>query len=372
MQEIQDVPTLLIDTDRSFPTRWTRPVSFRVALILAAGLLPVAGCNRGHSADVVATVNGHAIMRKELDRGYQQQLGESPQQQQLSQEQADSLRLNVLRALIDQEIVEQRAAKMNLTATNEEVDAKFAEMKAPYTEEQFQERLKASNQTVDDLKHALRQNLTIGKLLNKEINSKITVTDADVANYYNQNKAGFNLRETQYHLAQIQVTDMPAAQAGNLQNSKATNDVDAKRKIQALKNRLDSGEDFGTLAMNFSEDPESAPNGGDKGFVGESQLHVDPAIFAAVTKLKAGEVTEILPLLDGQSKKPVGYAIYKLLSRDPPGQRDLNDPRVQQAIRQQLRDGRSQLLKAAYLEMVHDQAKVENFFAEQIFKNDAH
>jgi peptidyl-prolyl cis-trans isomerase SurA len=371
MQEIQDVPTLLIDTDRSFPMRCTRQVSLRAALILAAGLLPVAGCNRGHSADVVATVNGHAIMRKELDRGYQQQLGESPQQQQLSQEQADSLRLNVLRALIDQEIVEQRAAKMNLTATNEEVDAKFAEMKAPYTEEQFQERLKASNQTVDDLKHALRQNLTIGKLLNKEINSKITVTDSDVANYYNQNKAGFNLRETQYHLAQILVTDMPA-QAGNLQNSKATNDVDAKRKIQALKNRLDSGEDFGTLAMNFSEDPESAPNGGDKGFVGESQLHADPAIFATVTKLKAGEVTEILPLLDGQTKKPVGYAIYKLLSRDPPGQRDLNDPRVQQAIRQQLRDGRSQLLKAAYLEMVHDQAKVENFFAEQIFKNDAH
>ena len=112
------------------------------------------------------------------------------------------------------------------------------------------------------------------------------MTDADVANYYNQNKAGFNLRETQFHLAQIQVTGQPAPQAGNLQNSKATNDVDAKRKIQALKNRLDSGEDFGTLAMNFSEDPESAPNGGDKGFVGESQMHSDPAIYAAVTKLK--------------------------------------------------------------------------------------
>jgi peptidyl-prolyl cis-trans isomerase SurA len=374
MQEIQEVPTLLTETDRYFPKHCSRQVSFPVALILAVGLLPAAGCNRGgHSADVVATVNGHAIMRKDLDRGYQVQLGDSPQQQQLSQEQADSLRLNVLRALIDQEIVEQRAAKMNLTATNEEVDAKFAEMKAPYTEEQFQERLKASNQTVDDLKHALRQNLTINKLLNKEINSKITVTDSDVTNYYNQNKAGFNLRETQYHLAQIQVTGQPAPQSGNLQNSKATNDVDAKRKIQALKNRLDSGEDFGTLAMNFSEQAETAPNGGDMGFVGESQMqHADPAVFAAITKLKAGDVTEILPLLDGQSKRPVGYAIYKLLSRDPPGQRDLNDPRVQQAIRQQLRDGRSQLLKAAYLEMVHDQAKVENFFAEQIFKNDAH
>ncbi len=308
------MPTLLTEINPCFPVRRSRQVSFPVALILAAGLLPAVGCNRGgHSADVVATVNGHAIMRKDLD----------------------------------------------------------AEMKAPYTEEQFQERLKASNQTVDDLKHALRQNLTIGKLLNKEINSKITVTDADVANYYNQNKAGFNLRETQYHLAEIWVTDMPSAQPGNLQNSKATNDVDAKRKIQALKNRLDSGEDFGTLAMNFSEQPETAPNGGDKGFVGESQLHADPGIFGAISKLKAGEVTEILPLLDGQTKKPVGYAIYKLLSRDPPGQRDLNDPRVQQAIRQQLREGRSQLLKAAYLEMVHDQAKVENFFAEQIFKNDA-
>jgi peptidyl-prolyl cis-trans isomerase SurA len=370
MREMQDVPTSLTETN-CFTICSFRQVTFPVVLVLAAGLLSVAGCNRGHSADVVATVNGHAIMRTELDRGYQAQLNDAPQQQQLSQDQADSLRLNVLRVLIDQEIVQQRAEKMNLTATNEEVEAKFAEMKAPYPEEQFQERLKASNQTVDDLKRALRRNITIDKLINKEINSKITVTDADVTNYYNQHKAEYNLRETQYHLAQIQVTSL-ATQPGNLQNSKATNDVDAKRKIQALKNRLDSGEDFGTLAMNFSEDPESAPNGGDKGFVGESQLHADPTIFNTITKLKPGEITDIMPIVDPQSKKPVGYVIYKLLSRDAPGQRDLNDPRVQQAIRQQLREGRSQLLKAAYLEMVHDQAKVENFFAEQIIKNDAH
>jgi peptidyl-prolyl cis-trans isomerase SurA len=372
MREMQDVPTLLTDTDRSFTMRSFHQVSFPAVLVMVAVLMTATGCNRGHSADVVATVNGHAIMRTDLDKAYQMQLGDAPQQRQLPQVQADSLRLNVLHALIDDEIVEQRAAKMNLTATNEEVDAKFAEMKAPYTEEQFQERLKASNQTVDDLKHALRRNLTIDKLWNKEINSKITVTDADVANYYNQHKAEYNLRETQYHLAQIQVTDQPSAQPGNLQNSKAANDVEAKRKIQALKTRLDSGEDFGTLAMNFSEQPETAPNGGDMGFVGESQMHADPAIFNAITKLKAGEMTDILPLLDAQTKKPVGYAIYRLLSRDPPGQRELNDPRVQQAIRQQLRDGRSQLLRAAYLEMVNDQAKVENFFAEEILKNDAH
>jgi len=373
MRNIEDVPSLPTNNERTFNTRTFRGISVPAVLILASGLLPIAGCNHGHSADVVATVNGHAIMQPDLDKAYKAQLGDAAQQhQQPSPEQADSLRLNILRQMIDEEIVEQRATKMNLTATNEEVDAKLAEMKAPYTEEQFQQRLKASNQTIDDLKHALRRNLTINKLLNKEINSKITVTDADVTNYFNQNKAQFNLIETQYHLATIQVTDLPSPQPGNLQGSKATNDVEAKKKIQALKNRIDSGEDFGTIASNWSEQPETAPNGGDMGFVGESQLHSDSSVFAAVTKLKAGQITDILPLLDAQTKRPAGYAIYKLISREPAGQRDVNDPRVQQAIRQQLRDGRSQLLKSAYMEMVHDQAKVENFFAEQIFKNDAH
>src|ERR1700679_1251934 len=228
MREMQGLLESWMNTHRYLTRRTLRQISLPVALILAAGALPITGCNRGHSADVVATVNSHAIMRSDMDKAYQAQLGENPQQRQLPQEQADSLRLNVLRELIDEEIIEQRAAKMNLTATNEEVDAKFAEMKARYPEDQFQERLKASNQTVDDVKRLLRRNLTINKLLNKEINSKISVTDADVANYYNQHKAEFNLIETQFHLAQIQVTDVPSAQPGNLQNSKATNDADAK------------------------------------------------------------------------------------------------------------------------------------------------
>ncbi|HZY61800.1 MAG TPA: SurA N-terminal domain-containing protein [Edaphobacter sp.] len=357
---------------QALPAHSHRQVAAPIALLLAAALLPVAGCKHGHKADVVATVNGHAIMQSEMDKAYEAQIGAQQQQQPLSQDQADSLKLNVLNALISEEIVEQRAAKMNLAATNEEVDAKLAEMKAPYTEEQFNEKLKASNRTLDDIKHDLRRTLTINKLLNKEINSKINVTDADVSSYYDKHKAEFNLIETEYHLAQIRVTDIPTSQPGNLQNSKATNDAEARKKIQALKNRLDSGEDFGALAMNFSENPDTAPNGGDMGFVTAEQMKTDPAVYSAIMKLKPGQFTDILPLLNGQDKKPVGYVIYKLISIEPAGQRDLKDPRVQQAIRQQLHDGRSQLLKNAYFEMLRDQAKVENFFAEQIFKNDAH
>jgi peptidyl-prolyl cis-trans isomerase SurA len=344
-------------------------------LMIAAGLFAMAGCNQGHSADVVATVNGHAIMRADLEKRFQDQLRGAQQQQpqqQPTKEQADSLRLQALHELIDAEIIEQRAAKLNLTATNEEVDAKIAEMKAPFTEEQFQERLKESNQTLDELKHNVRQGLTGNKLLNKEINSKITVTDADVTNYFNQHKSEFNLVETQYRLAQIVVTSTPSPQAGNLQGSKATNDIEAQKKIKALKNRLESGEDFGALAMNFSEDPATSSSGGDMGFVAESQMQRDPAVFVAITKLKPGQVTDVLPLIDPQTKKPGAYRVFKVLSRDPAGQRDLSDPRVQQAIRQQLQDGRSQLLKAAYYEMLRDQSKVENFYAEQIFKEDAH
>lgn len=343
-------------------------------LLAVIGLLSAAGCNRSHSADVVATVNGHAIMHVDMEKSYGAQLGDAQGQepQPQSQDQADSLRLNVLQAMINEEIVQQRAAKVNLTATTEEVDAKFAEMKARYTEEQFDQRLKANHTSPDDVKHDLRRQLTINKLLNKEINSKITVTDGDVSNYYNQHKAEFNFIETKYHLAQIQVTSAPSAQPGNLQGSKATNDAEARKKIQALKNQLDSGADFGTIAMNFSEQPETAPNGGDMGFVAESQMRSNPAVYAAITRLKAGDVTDIMPMVDPQTKKTAGYAIYRLLSREAAGQRDLNDPRVQQAIRQQLHEGRSQLLKNAYFEMLRDQAKVENFFAEQIFKSDAH
>ena len=350
--------------------------SHRTALAAGALLLSlslIAGCNRGHSSDVAATVNGHTILKTELEKYYKNSLGDHRQTEAPTVEQADSLRLNILHQLIQEEIMQQRAAKLNLVATDAEVDAKIAELKAPYTPEQFDQSLKDKGLTLDDLKHEYRRTLTNDKLLNKEINSKINVSDAEITNYYNQHKSEFDLAEAQYHLAQILVTSIPSPQPVNLQNSKAGNDADARKKIQALHNRLESGEDFGAVAMNFSEQPNTSGSGGDMGFIPESQLRADVNIYNSVIKLKAGQITEILPFYEPPpSKKVVGYAIYKLISREPAGQRELGDPRVQQAIRQQLREGRSQLLKAAYFEILQDQARVENFYAEEIFKNDAH
>ncbi len=348
-----------------------RSVHLLLASPLALALVFLAGCHKGPQQGVVATVNGNPIFQTEVDKAYQAQLASNAQQQTPTQDQEDSLKLNILHTLIVEAIIDQRAAKQGLTATDAEVDAKLAEMKAPYTEEQFQAKLKASNLTLDELRSDVRRSITEDKLLNKEINSRINVSDADVTNYYNTHKADFNLIEPAYHLAQIEVTDQGASQAGNLQNNKATNDADARKKIQAIQNRIASGEDFGELAANFSENPQTAPNGGDMGFITESQLKTNPTIYAAISKLSPGQVTDIIPQVDSTTHKPVAYFIFKLISKDSAGQRDLNDPRVQQSIRQQLHDSRAQLLKSAYFEILTDQTKVENFFAEQVFKRDA-
>lgn len=350
----------------------------RVKALGASALLVcllATGCAHTHGADIVAKVNGKPIESKDVDTLYANSLGDNAQQQHPSVEQQDIVRLGIVRQLIDEEILAQRASKLNLQATDEEVDSQINEMKAPFTQEEFNKRLAEKHLTLDDLRRDIRRSKTTDKLFNKEINSKINITDADITAAYNAHKAEYNLVEPEYHLAQIVVTSQPAPTGGNavgnLQNSKAANDAEAKRKIQMLHNRLESGEDFGTLAANFSERADNASSGGDMGFFPESQLRSDMTVYDAVAKLKPGQITDVLPLLDPTTRKPVGYAIYRLMDREAAGQRDLNDPRVQQSIRQQLRETRSQLLKNAYLEVLRDQARVENYFAENIFKNGA-
>jgi peptidyl-prolyl cis-trans isomerase SurA len=337
------------------------------AVAIGSGVLfsAIAGCHRSPSADVVATVNGKEILRADLERNYQSSLGDSPQKP--STEEADIRRLSVLHQMIQDEILQQEAAKLNLTASDEDVNAKLTEIHAPYTDEQFNDMLKQRNLSLEDFKRDIRRGLTETKLMNKEIESKINITDAQIAAFYAAHKADFDLIEPQYHLAQIVVTTAPAQQSPNLQGEKPANDGDAKRKIDAAYSQLESGVDFATVAVNVSEDPNTASNGGDMGFVRESQLKADTEVYDAISKLKPDQFTDAIPEYDS-GHKVAGYAIFKLISREPAGQRELNDPRVQQAIHQSLHDSQKQLLQTAYLETLTDGAKVRNFLAEQILK----
>jgi len=358
-----------LQVESAFPVR-ARSAAY--ILLSAAVLISVAGCKHSLSPDVVATVNNKEILRAELDRQYaiyKTRQGDSPQEP--SAEQADILKLAILRSMIEEEILQQRAAKFNLTASDEDVNAKLTEMKTPLTQDEFNRQLKQNNQTLDDLKRDISRQLTQGKLLNKEIESKINITDAAISDYYNTHKALFNFIEPSYNIARIVVSTAPAAQTTNLQNNKASSDADAKKKIEALHAKLDNGEDFGSLAANYSEDKDSASNGGDMGFVPDSQLHSAPDVYNAINQLKPGQFTGILPMIDPASHRIIGYSIYKLISKEAAGQRELGDPRVKQAIHQSLHDDQKQLLQKAYIEMLDDDAKVHNYLADQILKDGA-
>jgi peptidyl-prolyl cis-trans isomerase SurA len=333
-----------------------------------AGLLPLAGallfglagCKQEvqHAPDVWALVNGKEIKRDDVDKYYRTRV--NPEGQQPSQEEVLSLKLNVLDELINNEILLERAKKLNLEASDGEVEDKFTEMKSPYTEEEFQRQLKERGLSVDDLKKGMKRQLSTEKLMNREVVAKISITDQDVTDFYAANKAQFNVAEPQYRIAQIVVTPRKEPQIRNRKNDDATTDAEAQRKVKMLVDRLNSGADFAQLANDYSEDMNSAATGGDLGYVPESALNQsDPALKKMVVGMKPGQVSPVLSLKDR-------YVILKLVTRESPGQRNISDPQVQQTIRDTLRNRKEQLLRSAYLAVARDEARVRNFLAEQV------
>ena len=343
-------------------TRFTR--HFAAALPLAVLLVTTfSGCNKQkqHSSDVWAVVNGKEIRQDEVEKYYRTRV--NPEGQTPSQEEALSLKLNVLDELINNEILIERAKKLNLEASDGEVEDKFTELKSPYTEDEFQRQLKERGVSVDDLKRDLRRQLSIQKLLNREVVAKISTTDQDVTDFYNANKAQFNVAEPQYRIAQIVVTPRKEPQIRNRKNDDATNEAEAQRKIKMLMDRLNSGADFGQLAMDYSEDMNSAATGGDLGYVPESALNQsDPALKKLVIGMKPGQVSQPIQLKEG-------YRILKLITRESPGLRGIAEPQVQQTIRDTLRNRKEQLLRAAYLAIARDEARSTNYLAQQVIES---
>ena len=324
------------------------------AVVLVAFL---SGCGSAPPKDAAAKVNNKIVTFAELDRQYQSQFATPPR---ANDDQTTIQKLEVLRTLIDNEIMLQRAEKLGLLATDTDVDAKFNELKAPYTQEEFQKQLKERNLTQEDLKAQLRRDLSILRLFNREITSKISISDQEISDFYNNNKSMFNLPEPTIHMAQIVVTKQADPNVRNLKQDKATSDDQAKKKIAMIRRRIDSSEDFGILAQSYSEDPATTQNGGDLGFIPESALDkVSPEFRRLVLATPPGRITPMIPSAEG-------YRIIKIISREPAGQRELNDPKVQQNIRETLLNRKDQMLKHAYYEVARNETKVINYYALSI------
>jgi peptidyl-prolyl cis-trans isomerase SurA len=310
--------------------------------------------------DVWAAVDGKEITRGEVEKDFRSRV--NPEAPEPSQEEALSLKLSILDELVNSEILLERANKMNLVASDAEVEDKFTESKSPFTEEEFQRKLKESGLAVNDLKSDIRRQLSIQKLLNREVVAKISITDQDVSDFYNKNRAQFNVVEPQYHIAQIVITPRPDPSVHNRKSDKAGNEAEAGRKAAMLAQKLKAGADFAQVAMDYSED-STASSGGDIGFVPESAFNrSDPSLKRMVLSMAPGQVSQPIPGAGG-------YRILKLIAKEPAGQRDLSDPQVQQGIRDALRNHKEQLLRSAYITEARDEAHVTNYLARQILES---
>ena len=161
------------------------------------------------------------------------------------------------------------------------------------------------------------------KVFEREVISKIIVTDDDIKAFFEANKASFNRAEDAVHIAQITVTPTRANQQINRSGNDAGTPQEAQAKAQMLMERLKAGAPFAELAADFSEDPESAQRGGDLGFVPISalrQAQVAPALRDAVLNSQPGSVRMVS--IGG------GHTIVLVVARDTAGQKDPSMPQV--------------------------------------------
>ena len=161
-------------------------------VLLAIAELAISGCRshgNGGSAEpgVMAQVNSYKVQRSELDKAYNTQVGGAPQKPTATEESA--LRLQILDQIIQTQLILQRAEKLGIKVSSDDVEARLTKAKTPYTREQFQKKLQDIGLSEDDYKTYLQHGLIVDKVIEKEITPKLTVSDAEVNAFYDQHKA---------------------------------------------------------------------------------------------------------------------------------------------------------------------------------------
>jgi peptidyl-prolyl cis-trans isomerase SurA len=333
------------------------------ALICAATFL-IAACQSKPapppapqvSSDAWATVNGREITRQRVETEFQRNRDPS---QPVSTEDALSAKLAILDELIVEDVLLARAATLKIDIPQAELDAAYAEAKKNIPDDAFQQELTRRNLTVADMRDGLRRDLLTRKVLERDVTSKITVTDQEVTDFFNANRGQFNLPEDAYHLAQIVITPAPDPQVTNRNHDDAKTPEAAAAKLSMLMERLKTGTPFADLARDYSEDPESAPRGGDLGMVPLSRIkQAPPALRDAALTVTPGNAKV--------ASQGGAHTIVYVVSREPAGQRDLSTPGVKDRITTALRQRREQLLRSAYLTAARSDAVVVNFLARRV------
>jgi peptidyl-prolyl cis-trans isomerase SurA len=342
------------------------------ALVFLSGSIFLAfllsGCGAGgteaNDSTIAATVNGHSILLKEVERGVTQQAG--GQQSKLSQLELAQARLQVLSNLIQREVLFQRAEREKLLPTEDEIDGAINTQKqqSGMTSEDFERSLKEQNLSMETLREEARKDLSISKLQDK-YSSKISISNQEVEDFYNNNKQQFvNARGVA--LAMIMVDPADNSPQGIANDAK--NEAEAKLKIDNIYQQLQGKADFATVARAKSEDINTVARGGDIGFATEEDLKNNgfpPELVANLFgSMQVGDYTQPIRFNSGK------WYIFKLADKRLTTENlTLESPGVRQQITQGLTNQRKQILNAALVETAMNEAKVVNHLAANMLNN---
>ncbi|MFJ7640601.1 peptidyl-prolyl cis-trans isomerase [Peribacillus sp. NPDC097206] len=165
---------------------------------------------------------------------------------------------DVLEEMVDKEVVGQAAKKYKVTISEDEVDRELKMMKTMYgTAGQNLSKSKAQ------WKQEIQSNLLLEKLLTKDV----TVSEATMEDYYENNKDIYRIPTT-YHISQITTS--------------------TKAQAEQIIKELNKGVSFPVLAMEKSLDEFTANQGGDMGYISQDNEQISKAYISAAEKLKVG------------------------------------------------------------------------------------
>ncbi len=316
-----------------------------------AGGTPATGAAAGQAAtpaapkpvpaqlpDVLARVNGNAIDRGEFERALKsleaQAGGPVPPAQR------DAIYRQMLDQIVAMKLLSQEAIAKKVPLPDTEVDGRVNQVKSQFPDEAaFTAALAQRQMTPDKLRSEIKQQMQAMKLVEMEIVPTVTVTEADCNDFYAKNPDKFQEPEA-VHVSHILIR-VP-------ENADEAAKKKARTEAQTVLAQLKKGGDFAALAKQHSQDPGSAANGGDLGFVAKGQT--TPAFDEAAFKLKAGQ-------LSGLVESPFGFHIIKMVAHRDARVVPLQEVKPQ--VEQFLKNQKTQEKTAAYVEKLKSKAKVQ-------------
>ncbi len=290
--------------------------------------------------EVVARVNGEAIGKGEFDQAVMAL--EANAGQQVPTDQRDAVLRGVLDQLIGYHLLVQETKARKVIVPETDLDARIAQIRQQFpSDDAFKQVLAQRNMTLEKLRADAGDDLRVSKMLDAEIGAKIAVTPAQVDEFYQKNPDQFQQGES-VRASHILIS-FP-------QNADAAAKLTAKTKAEAVLKEVKAGKDFAALAKEHSQDPGSAPNGGDLGFFQQGQMV--PAFDQVAFKLSPGEISELV-------ETNFGYHIIKVAEKKAAGVIPLADvrPQVQQFLEGQNRQMQTQ----TFVESLKAKGKVEIF-----------